>query len=710
MKQVVFKGGHAACVEVPAPQLTQGQLRVDVRASSISPGTEMAGLSASGMSLWQKALANPEKLMRALDRMKTEGIASVLNRAQDAQESEGLCGYSAAGVVAAVGAGVSGFAEGMGVAVAGAGYANHASCVSVPVNLAMRIPEGVSFEDASTCALGGIAMQGIRRAEPTLGEYIAVVGCGVLGLLTVQMLRAAGCRVLAVDLNPARLELAGTMGAELLLNSAEDNAVSKVMHFCNGHGADRVILTVATNSNEPLSQAFRMCRRKGRVVLVGTVGSEFKREDMYAKELDFVISTSYGPGRYDEQYERLGRDYPYGYVRWTEKRNMEAYLELIARGSVKLDGILAGSFPVTEAARAYEALASPDRPLLVTLTYPKEEPAPPVAAAGSAPGHKKWSAPASGVLRVGLIGAGSFVRGMHVPNLLVLNERYRVAAVCDQSGTAARQVAGKLPGCLAMTDYDALLAAGIDMVLIGTRHDSHADLSLRALQAGKAVFVEKPMCITAGEFARLSDVIHATNAPYMVGYNRRFAPPIQKIRPFLERRVNPLMIRYLVNGGHIPYDSWVHTEEGGGRIVGEACHILDLFRSLTGAAVESIDVEGIRPRTASVRSSDNAVITVKYADGSVCTLLYTALGNSKARKERMEVFVDEQVFVVEDYARLEAFGAPCAWASRQPDKGHRAELEFFSGQVLAGIRFPIPMVELEETWRVTRQAADYLTA
>ena len=710
MKQVVFKTGRALCVEVPEPQVQPGCLLVEVRASCISPGTEVSGLVSSGRSLWQKARENPEKLRRALDRMKTEGVFSVLHKAQAGQEKEGVCGYSAAGVVLAVGSGISGFAVGMHVAVAGAGYANHAERVCVPVNLAMAIPEGVPFAEASTCALGGIALQGIRRAEPTLGEYIVVVGCGALGLLTVQMLKAAGCRVIAVDLDPARLALAGELGAELALNPAQDDAVSKVVHFCQGHGADKVIITAATASNGPLSEAFQMCRRKGRVVLVGVVGPEFKREDMYPKELDFVISTSYGPGRYDEQYERLGHDYPYGYVRWTEKRNMEAYLHMIAAGSVRLDRILTDRFPVEEAPLAYDAFASEQKPLLVALTYAGEPSVAVVPDTLAASLPVRWKMPASGVLRVGLVGAGAFVRGMHLPNLRSLPDRYRICAVCDQNGMAARSVAGSVEGCRAVAGYDELLASGIDLVLIGTRHNSHADLTVRALQAGKAVFVEKPMCITAAEFARVTAALAATDAPYMVGYNRRFAPAIQQIRSRTDRRVNPMMVRYLMNAGYIPYESWVHTEEGGGRMIGEACHIFDLFRSLTNAPVETISVEGLRPRTASVRASDNAVITGKYADGSVCTLMYTAVGSSKAPKERLEVCVDEQMFVLNDYLRLDGYGVACAWESRQPDKGHCTELEFFSRQVQAGVRFPIPLEEMTESWRISRQVADHLTA
>ncbi len=718
MKQIIFKLGKALCVEVPSPQLHSKQILVDVQASCISPGTEMTGLNASAKTLWQKAKENPEKMKAAFERMKTEGVFSVLHKAQANQENENLCGYSAAGIVKAVGSEVTGFSEGMRVAIAGAGFANHAECAAVPVNLAMPISDDVSFEDASTCALGGIALQGIRRADVTLGDFVVVTGCGAIGLLTVQMLRAAGCRVIGIDLDAKRLELAKKLGAEFVFNPAQESVVQKVTQVTNGQGADRVILTVATSSPEPVSQAFSMSRRKGRVVLVGVAGMELERGDMYKKELDFVISTSYGPGRYDEQYEQKGIDYPYGYVRWTEQRNMQAYLQMIADGSVQLDKIVNGIFSVDQAAEAYESLTSEEKPLLVLLEYShkKHENAqkgdnlssdlrPPISS-------PSWASPKDGILKVGLAGVGAFVSGMHIPNLEKLNQTYSIRSIFDQTGVAGRQAARLLPDSNVQvgTDYDQFLASDIDMVLIGTRHNSHADLAIRALEAGKAVFVEKPMCITRDEFDQLKDVLSKTNAPFMVGYNRRFSPAVQKIRQITDKRVNPLMIHYTMNAGMVPYDAWVHTDEGGGRIIGEGCHLFDLFRSLTGSPVESVSVDGIHPKTAAVRSSDNVVATVKYADGSVCTLLYTALGNTAASKERMEVFCDEQLFVLDDYKTLESFGANCTWEAKQADKGHFAELEFFAEQVMKGNRFPIPLEEMEETWLISRQVADQLTA
>lgn len=735
MKQIVFKSGKAVCVDVPPPAAQSRQVLVDVKASCISPGTEMMGLTGSGKSLWQKAKENPDKLKKALDRMKTEGVFSVLRKAQTQQGGESACGYSAAGIIKAIGAEVVGLEVGTRVAIAGAGFANHAGEAAVPLNLAMRIPDSVTFEDASTCALGGIALQGIRRADVALGDLVVVMGCGAIGLLTVQMLRAAGCRVIGIDLDAARLELASALGAEFIFNPSRDDVIRKVLHVTNGQGADRVILTVATSSPDPVRQAFEMSRRKGRVVLVGVTGMELPRDEMYKKELDFVISTSYGPGRYDEQYEQQGIDYPYAYVRWTEQRNMQAYLQMIANGSVKLDPIIHSIYPVEQGASAYQALQSEDRPLLVLLSYPTEEvgggedraDSENQTADGRPPSHSHmemgrpaslrtgstgtaWRAPQDGVLKVGLAGVGSFVQSMHIPNLKQLRDRYSVLSAYDLNGMAGRRAARLLPEAQVRieTDYDAFLKSGIDMVLIGTRHNSHAELAIRALEAGKAVFVEKPMCITRKEFERLQITLNRTEAPFMVGYNRRFAPAVQKIRQLTHRRVNPLMIHYTMNAGYIPYDAWVHTGEGGGRIIGEGCHVFDLFRSLTGFPVESVSVDGIRPQTAAVQAADNVVVTAKYKDGSICTLLYTALGNPAAPKERMEVFCDEALFVLTDYIRLESYGARCDWPPKRADKGHVAELSAYSDSVMNGIRFPIPWEEMEETWLISRQVADQL--
>jgi len=706
MKQVVFKKGAALVVDVETPPLHQGTILVELRSSCISPGTEMTSLISSGKSLIEKAKAHPDKLKRSIKRMKTEGVFSVVQQALDNQSKEKPCGYSASGLVLDVAADVQGFHKGMRVAVAGAGYANHAEFAVVPVNLAIPIPDNVSFKEASTCALGGIALQGVRRAETSLGEIIAVFGCGPIGLLTIQLLKATGCMVVAIDLDTRRLELAKKLGADAVFNAAQENLTDSVVHYADGYGVDRVIITAATQSNAVLSQSFRVCRKKGRVVLVGVIGPEFNRNDMYAKELDFVVSTSYGPGRYDEQYERFGHDYPYAYVRWTEKRNMEAYLKCIASGAVRLEDIIEESFPIDEASQAYARLR--DRKLLlVTLDYPVafEKPVADTMPEVSIK-QQDWSSPKGKVIRLGLVGAGNFMQGTHIPNLKRLMHQYQVVGVCNLSGLSARQAAKHFASCKATARYDELLQSDIDMVLIGTRHNTHAEFAIRALEANKAVFVEKPMCITRDEYKDLCAAVEKTSAPFMVGYNRRFSPFAAKIQGRVRDRINPLIMQYTMNAGYIPYSAWVHNPEGGGRIVGEACHIFDLFRFLVGSPAISVSVEALTPKTASVRPDDNAVITVKYEDGSVGTLLYTSIGTRNAEKETMKVFCDEQLFELHDYKKLKTYGAFAGLSLKKQDKGHFRELQVFAECIVNSERFPIPWEELKETWEITRQVAD----
>jgi predicted dehydrogenase/threonine dehydrogenase-like Zn-dependent dehydrogenase len=706
MRQVIIRKGKSLVVELPAPAALEGYVLVELRASCVSPGTEMAGIAASGKSLLQRAIEQPDKARLALRQMREQGIGAVWQRARQKFDRDALCGYSAAGVVLDVGHGVEGFPRGMRVAVAGAGLANHADVVAVPVNLTVPIPDGVGFEEASSIALGAIAMQGVRRAEVSLGERVAVIGCGPLGLLAVQMLRASGCRVFATDLDERRLALAREFGAERTGNPSAGDIVKGAVHWASGLGVDAAIVFTATASSEPLSQAFQMCRRKGRVVLVGVAGGEYKRDDMYQKELDFVISTSYGPGRYDEDYELRGKDYPYAYVRWTEKRNMEAYLDLIRRGLVRVEPLIEVREPLANAAKAYEQLKSPEKPVLAVLQY-GEAPDPQAATAGTPDPTGVWVAPgADSVLALAIVGGGSFVQAMHVPSIKALEGRITVPWSCSRTGTSARACAAALPGCQPVTRYEEVLAdPKVHAVLIGTRHDTHANLTVQALKAGKAVFVEKPMCLTPAEFDEVKAAVQDSAAPYMVGYNRRFSPFADIIRRETAARVHPLMVHYTMNAGYLPPAHWTQGPEGGGRLLGEACHIIDLFRSLIGHPVKDVVCSPLRSSNPAALPTDNFTLTLTYEDGSVATLLYTALGHKEVPKERMEVFCDEKAFILDDYLTLRAHGvAKGSLALKQRDKGHAAELAAFHRAATTGVRFPIPWEELEETWQVSWQA------
>lgn len=706
MKQVLIKKGSPIVADVPEPEALRGYLLVHLRASCVSPGTEMAGIVNSGKSLLQRAMEQPDKAKAAMAQMRKQGISAVWKQAKRKFDREGLAGYSAAGIVMDAGEGCEGFLRGMRVAVAGAGMANHAEVVAVPVNLAVSIPHGVTDEEASSVALGGISMQAVRRATVNLGERVAVIGCGPLGLLAIQMLHASGCRVFATDLDPRRLAMAREFGAEQTVSPADEDVVTRATHWSGGMGVDAAIVFTATSSGEPVSQAFRMCRRKGRVVLAGVAGGEYKRDEMYAKELDFLISTSYGPGRYDDDYELRGKDYPYAYVRWTEKRNMEAYLDLIAAGRVRVSPLIEVSEEIEEAPAAYDKLKSPDRPLLAVLRYeeryePVEGDAPP-----STPPARWNPRVKSEPISVALVGGGSFVKSMHVPILLSMAGRVRIPWALSRTGPSARSCAALIPGCEAATNYETVLAdPKVDAVLIGTRHDTHADLTVRALRAGKAVFVEKPMCLSPDEFESVEESVMASGAPYMVGYNRRFSPFAVKIRQEVGDRSHPLMIHYTMNAGYLPPDHWTQGPEGGGRLLGEACHIVDLFRSLVGHPVASMHCAPIRGRNPGAKPNDNFTLTLEYTDGSVATLLYTALGHREVPKERMEVFFDQKAFVMDDYLSMTAHGMPKGSVElKQRDKGHAAELAAFHHAATSGEQFPIPWDELVETWRVTWQA------
>jgi predicted dehydrogenase/threonine dehydrogenase-like Zn-dependent dehydrogenase len=713
MKQIVIKKGNPVVVDVPAPSSVPGFILLEIRASCVSPGTEMAGIEASGKNLLQRVLAQPDKAKAALGQMCSQGISAVWNKAIQNIEKESGCGYSAAGIVIEVGPGVTGFHVGMRVAVTGAGHANHAEIVAIPVNLAVAIPDGVGFAEASSVALGAIAMQGVRRAGVSLGERVAVIGCGPLGMLALQMLKAAGCKVIATDLDEGRLETARRLGASATANPACEDIVKRATHWSEGRGVDAVLVFAATSSPEPLSQAFRMSRRKGRVVLVGVAGNEYKREDMYAKELDFIISTSYGPGRYDDNYELNGQDYPFGYVRWTENRNMAAYLDLLASGAVNVTSMISVKERLENAPVAYQRLKAPERPLLAVLECGPSNPEifgenrPMSTRSPQVEVSCRWQPPAlDQPLGIALIGAGSFVQGMHVPLLKAMTGKVSIPWSCSRTGLSARNSASMIPGCKPTTHYAEVLEdPAVHAVLIGTRHDTHADLAIQALKAGKAVFLEKPMCLTPDEREALREAVESSEAPFMVGYNRRYSPFAERIRRESAHRIHPLMIQYTMNAGYIPGEHWTQGPEGGGRLLGEACHIIDLFRSLVGHPVREISCTPLRSKNPAAFATDNFSLTLCYEDGSVANLIYTALGHKDVAKERMQVFFDEKTFLLEDYLTLRAHGSKNAGMELKiQDKGHGAELAAFAAAACGGKRFPIPWEELLETWEISHHA------
>ncbi len=569
----------------------------------------------------------------------------------------------------------------------------------MPVNLAARVPATLGLDDASTVTLGAIALQGVRRAEPTLGETIAVVGLGVLGQLTVQLLRAHGARVIGSDLDPARAEQARASGADWIVGDGE-SLPDLARKATDGFGVDAVIVTAATSSSVVVSDAFQACRRRGRVVVVGDVGLDLKRHDMYEKELELRMSTSYGPGRYDAVYEDEGHDYPYGYVRWTEGRNMEEYLRLLAEQRVTLGHLPSERYPVEEATTAYEALKREGpKPTLVVLEYPSDAAAPTRTVE-----IERERRPAKGPrIRVALVGAGSFAEGTHLPNLLKLRADYELRAVMSRTGSTAKAIAARNEAAYATTDLDQVLADDeVDLVLISTRHDLHAQLALAALSAGKHVFVEKPLALRPEELDELERFyVENTAAPVlMTGFNRRFSPAVQQLRTQLAGRSAPVVADYRMNAGYIPLDHWVHGPEGGGRNLGEACHVYDVFDVLTGSEVREVKAAGIRPSDR-LAANDNFTATIAYLDGSLCTLTYTALGAKEHPKEQMEVYADGAVLTLDDYRSLTSSGRKTPlWSSRTVDKGHRQELEALADTLLRDGPWPISLAEQVRATRI----------
>jgi predicted dehydrogenase/threonine dehydrogenase-like Zn-dependent dehydrogenase len=705
VKQVMYQQGRAIVEEVPAPVLEAGMLLVAVEYSCISSGTEMRGLRASGVPLWRRAWKNRHLVRQALQYAAGQGVLKTVRRIQEQAYNPRPLGYAASGVVSEVFSGETRFQVGDRVACGGSGYAYHSEFIRVPVNLAVPVPADVSLAHASTATLGAIALQGVRRASPTMGETFVVVGLGILGQLVTQLLRAHGCRVIGADTDPARVQLALQLGMHGALPD-QTGSPESVLRMTGGIGADGVIVTAATADHGLISQAFGMCRRKGRVVLVGDVGLNLQRQDMYEKELDFLISTSYGPGRYDQKYEEHGIDYPIGYVRWTENRNLEEYLKLVAEQRVRLEPLISRIVPLEESPEAYaEIREGKQRPMIVLVQYPRRE-ARPSRRTEIRP--EKIVAAGNDRVRLALIGPGRFAQTTHLPNLKALARQFELRAIAGRRGDAAMVAAKNYGAQYATTDLEALFG-----VLIATRHDQHAQLVLRALQAGKHVFVEKPLALTAAELKAI-EAFYAETAGdascplLMTGFNRRFSPLIERLRRPLQDRSNPLMINYVMNAGYLPPDHWTQQAQGGGRNRGEACHIYDLFTHLTGSRVLDVTVAAIRPATDYYLRQDNFVAMVRFEDGSLATLTYTALGHAAHPKECMQVFVDGQVFAMEDYRRLTAAGGRLGARRLVRDKGHLAELQAFADSIQRGGAWPIPLWQQVQATQIALRVEQFL--
>ena len=695
------RSGEVSSEEVPQPELRPGGILVRTAFSAISAGTELAHRGQVEKSLLGKALARPDLVRQVVDFARTAGIKAAYQRVQSRLDTLAPLGYSCSGTVIAAGQGVHEFHPGDRVACAGAGYASHCEVNFIPKNLAVRLPEAVSLEAASLSAIGAIALQGFRQSQAVLGEVVAVIGAGLVGVLTIQLAKAAGCRVIAIDRDMQRVERARQFGADLALGSVDRDTPSRVKEFAR-YGSDVAIIAAASSSSEPVELAANISRDRGRIVVVGAVDLGVSRKAMYMKELSLVLSRSYGPGRYDAQYEEEGHDYPIGYVRWTEKRNMEAFLDLLASGAIDVAPFLERRCPVEQGGVAYQELKSTGA-YTVLLEYPGRVLIPMPVATGAA--ARAARAPSAGELRVSCIGAGSFARAVTFP---ALRKTRGVAlhSVATASGIASESARRLFGFTRAVAPADLLQDKDTDAVFVLSRHDSHAQYVVAALSGHKPVLVEKPLAVNREQLEEIRSAYQAAQgtdpAPFlMVGYNRRFAPFTEKLREFFAGRQEPMVVSIRVNAGYIPHDHWVQqNSSGGGRIVGELCHFVDWARCVAGCAITSVAANALPDGARYNR--DNVVATLTFQDGSIATISYLANGDRAVPKEQFEVFCEGKVGRITDFCTLElARGGKTRRTRSGQDKGHQREIELTVDAMRRGGCSPIPFEELVEVSEAT---------
>lgn len=709
MKQVLqnLKSGAVTVTDVPAPVVRPGFVLVRTAASLISTGTERLTVEAGQKSLLGRAVEQPALVKQVLQKARSEGVVNTIDAVRSKLASLVALGYSAAGRVSAVGEGVTAFRVGDRVACAGVGYASHAEVLSVPKNLCVRLPENVGFDAAAFGTLGAIALQGVRLAELTLGESVVVIGLGLIGQLTVQLLKAHGCRVFGIDLDESKVELARRFGADGGC-APDDNAKRQVMDWSRGRGADAVLITAASQSNQPVELAGEISRAKGRVVAVGAVGLTLPRQPYYNRELTFKISMSYGPGRYDPEYEERGHDYPFGYVRWTEGRNIEAFLDLLAESRVDVEALITHRFNLTETAQAYKLITGEaGEPYLgVVLQYDMER----ELESRIQLNANQPKAASDRSVRVGLIGAGNYARAMLLPNFKAAGTEFH--SIATASGVSARQVGERFGFRDCVSGADEVLANdAINLVVIATRHDSHADLARRALEFGRHVFVEKPLALNDEELDQVVAAAADSQGRLMVGFNRRFSPAGRAAREFFKDRQTPLSINYRVNAGRVPPGHWAHDpREGGGRIIGEVCHFIDFIQFMTGSLVTRVFAESISSRTHEIVDQDSIMITLRLADGSNGSIAYLAEGNNALPKERIEIFGAGKAFVIDDFRGAAGYenGREKKRKLREQDKGQKDEVRAVCAVVLEGKPAPISLESLANTTRATFRIRDSL--
>jgi predicted dehydrogenase/threonine dehydrogenase-like Zn-dependent dehydrogenase len=719
MKQVLqyARTGDIEVKEVPAPKLLPGCVLVRIAASLVSAGTERASSEFASKNLLQKAKARPDLVREVIGKVQRDGLFSTVSAVRGRLEQPSALGYSSAGTVVGVGEGVTDISVGDRVACSGAGHAVHAEFASVPRLMVAKIPSDstATFEQAAFTTVGAVALHGVRTAEAKLGDVVAIIGLGLLGQLTVQVLKAAGCRVLGMDIVSERAVLASRVGADAV-STSEVGFRDLCLRHSAGHGADAVVIAAETPSSGPVSLAARIARDRAIIVAVGTVGMQIERRLYYEKELDFRVARSYGPGRYDAAYEQKGRDYPIGYVRWTETRNMEAFVQLLSEGRLDLDSLITHRFPIERAHGAYDLITGksgePSLGILISYSGDSQEThylnLANTSAATAVVGQKS--------VGIGLLGAGAFAISTLLPAIKPI-EGVNFIGVCTANGSRARHAADKFGFRYCATDEEKLLNdPTVNTVVVATRHHLHAAQVLASLKAGKHVFCEKPLCLSEDELAEIALVYAAEHARQnvllTVGFNRRFAPMAVKMKAFLQEIDEPLALHYRVNAGYIPPDHWLNDpEQGGGRIRGEICHFVDFLTFLAAAPVVEVQTRSLA--NLGQYSGDNVVISLQFANGSQGTISYFANGDKSYSKERVEVFGGGGVAVLEDFRRLELVrhGRKQVFRSRlRQDKGHRAEWQAFAAAIRTGGEAPIPFSEIVGAALATLRAVGSLSS
>ena len=704
MKQVIqsFKTGETQVVDVPCPQNISGNLLMASTTSLVSSGTEKMLLDFGKASFINKALQQPDKVKQVLQKVKTDGLMATYETVSSKLDQPFAPGYCNVGIVAEIGCGVEGFD--VGDRVVSNGY--HAEMVRVPKNLCAKIPDYVDDQTAAFTVIGSIALQAVRLIKPTLGECVVVMGLGLVGLMAVQLLKANGCRVLGIDFDTTKCDLARKFGAETVDLSSGQDPVQTAMAFSRNRGVDAVLNAVATSSDEPMHQAALMCRKRARIVLVGVTGLKLSRDDFFKKEITFQVSASYGPGRYDPNYEDKGQDYPVGFVRWTEQRNFEAVLDLMSEGRIDVKPLITHCFEIKDAKKVYDLLESKEKSLGILINYPVEKQSD-IKIKRKISINERGETLKKSKGNIAVIGAGNYASRILIPAFV--KAEAGLGTIVTSSGLSGVHNGKKFNFQNASTDIDETLKdSSLDTVVIVTQHNTHANLVVKSLEAGKHIFVEKPLALTLEELDNIDraykkNLEKGRECKLMVGFNRRFAPQVIKMKSLLETTAGPKSLIYTVNAGAIPADTWIQDPHvGGGRIIGEACHFIDLLRFLVGDEIENYSVTTIGTRPGIGVVEDKVTITLTFKDGSFGSIHYLANGGKSFPKERLEVFVDDAVLQLNNFRSLVGYD----WKgfkkekSISQDKGQHNCVAGYMKSIRSGVPSPIPFEELMEVSRV----------